>query len=69
MSHIKIISTYGVLHAADETIIRRGITVTEEIRDGVVVYVVDGSVHEVASVRRLLAPTRLLLPDGSYVMP
>ena len=71
MSNIKvsILSTYGVLHSADGLVLRRGITATEETRPEGVFIVIDGKSFSISEVRRLEHPTRLVLPDGSYVMP
>ena len=64
-----ILSNYGVLHSADGSVIRRGLTITEEVRPEGAFIVVDGKAFPVNEVRRLKHPTRLVLPDGSYAMP
>ena len=65
----KIISTSGVLHAADGSIVRRGVTATRENRPEGAVYVIDCNAFPISEVRKLEHPTRFALPDGSYLMP
>ena len=64
-----ILGTYGVLHAPNGAVIRRGIAIAEETRPEGVFIVIDGKAIPSKEVRRLEHPTRLVLPDGSYAMP
>ena len=68
-SKINILSSYGVLHAPDGSIIQRGVKIVEEHRTDGTFIVIDGNAYPATSVRCVTAPTRFFLPDDSYAMP